>query len=618
MLNLDSLGIRTKLLGGFAIVLTVALLQSVLAIDRLHAVNAKSTDLATNWLPSVRTLGDLNSDLADYRLARFKLLLASDEKGIQAVEADIASLEAQMSKHRKAYQATVSGPGEQQLADEFDARWKAYLGYGPELLRLGRAHDQNGIRALLSGDALQAYKQVDDTLDKLAKLNEAGADAANAEANGIFTQARMLLLSGLAVMIAIGAAIGWFVSSRIVRSAAQAARSVQHIADGDLSQPIVVTSRDEIGKLLEGLVAMQARLRETVTGIRRNAESVATASAEIAVGNSDLSVRTEQQASALEETAASMEELSSTVRQNADNARQGNQLAISASSVAHNGGEVVGKVVTTMNEISAASKKIADIIGVIDGIAFQTNILALNAAVEAARAGEQGRGFAVVAGEVRALAQRSADAAREIKTLISSSVQRVEEGSTLVDQAGSTMRDVEAAIQRVTDIVGEITAASSEQSTGVSQVGEAVTQMDRMTQQNAALVEQSAAAAESLKRQAAQIVEAISVFKLGGEAAAPAAAKPTFAKPTFAKASVAKAPVAPKAARAPAAAKSVVKPAAAAAAAWNGGDRRGPDRAKNVARLASPKASAAAAPAPAAAAIVVKDTATGTDGWESF
>ncbi|HRI18154.1 MAG TPA: methyl-accepting chemotaxis protein, partial [Burkholderiaceae bacterium] len=331
--------------------------------------------------------------------------------------------------------------------------------------------------------------------------------------------------------------------------------------------------------LMARLSDMQRGLAQAVTSVRRGSESVATSSSEIAHGNQDLSRRTEQQAAALEETSASMEQLGATVKQNADNARQANQLALGASAVAVKGGEVVGQVVATMKGINDSSKKIADIISVIDSIAFQTNILALNAAVEAARAGEQGRGFAVVASEVRNLAQRSADAAKEIKTLISVSVQRVEQGTGLVDQAGETMNEIVTAIKRVTDIMGEISSASLEQSAGVAQVGEAITQMDQATQQNAALVEQSAAAAENLKAQAQQLVAAVAVFKLdrdashrGADSASPADEHTPAGYPQQ--------------------------------------ERRGPNRARNVMRLPAEGARRAPAAMPAA---------TGTDGeWTSF
>jgi methyl-accepting chemotaxis protein len=287
------------------------------------------------------------------------------------------------------------------------------------------------------------------------------------------------------------------------------------VAEGDLSQTVRVDSNDEIGQLLAALAKMNASLAGIVTQVRTGSDAIGTASQQIAAGNQDLSSRTEQQASSLEETAASMEELTSTVKNNADNARQANRLALAASSVAERGGAVVAQVVGTMQDIHAASGKIADIIGVIDGIAFQTNILALNAAVEAARAGEQGRGFAVVAGEVRNLAHRSASAAKEIKALIENSVSSVASGTTLVEQAGDTMREIVGSVQRVTDIMAEITAASVEQTSGIEQINMAVVQMDQVTQQNAALVEEAAAAAEAMQEQAAQLAQAVSVFRTG-------------------------------------------------------------------------------------------------------
>ena len=312
---------------------------------------------------------------------------------------------------------------------------------------------------------------------------------------------------------------GWVVASGLYiddlreEFIANAMRLGVQVLAGDLTVSIQAKGGDEVAGLLRAMAAMQTNLSKVVTSVRQGSESVATASAEIASGNHDLSARTEAQASALEETAASMEELSATVKQNADSARQANQLALNASNVAVQGGAVVGQVVETMREINDSSRKIADIIQVIDGIAFQTNILALNAAVEAARAGEQGRGFAVVASEVRSLAGRSADAAKEIKTLINASVERVEHGTTLVDQAGATMSDVVGSIRRVTDIMGEISAASNEQALGVSQ-------MDQVTQQNAALVEEMAAAASSLKSQAQELVQNVALFKLHGNTSA--------------------------------------------------------------------------------------------------
>jgi len=335
------------------------------------------------------------------------------------------------------------------------------------------------------------------------------------------------LTAGLTVVaLFIALSISVFITRSITAPVAQAVEIATSVSQGNLSTSIEVHGTDETGQLLTALKNMQTELVRLVRHVRQSSNTVANASAEIAQGNQDLSARTSSQASTLEETAATMEELSSQVKNNADNARQANQMAASASSVAARGGEVVGRVVHTMKEINESSRKSADIIGVIDSIAFQTNILALNAAVEAARAGEQGRGFAVVASEVRSLAGRSAAAAKEIKTLINTSVERVEHGAALVDDAGTTMTEVVSSIRRVSDLVGEISSASDEQAAGAAQIGEAVTEMDQVTQQNAALVEEMAAAASSLKGQANDLVEVVAVFELDAQSSIKANLKP--------------------------------------------------------------------------------------------
>jgi methyl-accepting chemotaxis protein len=323
-----------------------------------------------------------------------------------------------------------------------------------------------------------------------------------------------LILVVLGSFASLGALLYVLMQRVVSRPLHEAAQRMERVASGDLTDPPAQQRSDEVGRMFSALQAMTAKLRATVGQVRQSAESIEVASGEVAAGNQDLSARTERAAANLQQTAASMTQLTGTVQHTADSAQTANQLAQSATAVAERGGAVVGQVVTTMDEINASSKKIADIIGVIDGIAFQTNILALNAAVEAARAGEQGRGFAVVAGEVRSLAQRSAEAAREIKSLIGTSVDRVETGSRLVQDAGATMDDIVASVKRVSDIIGEISAASSEQRSGIGQVGAAVTQLDQMTQQNAALVEEGAAAAESLKDQAQTLTRLVATFRL--------------------------------------------------------------------------------------------------------
>jgi methyl-accepting chemotaxis protein len=381
------------------------------------------------------------------------------------------------------------------------------------------AKDKNALTTVLEDDWVTLHKGAVKPMQALIPITQQAAAASYDTAIG---RSRSLLGIGLALALAclLGlVVVAWLTTRALLRPLREVEQSMRAIAEGDLSTPVPPPRHDEVGRMIAALSAMQQRLRSLVTDVRRSTESITTASTEIAAGSQDLSNRTEQAASNLQQTASSMEQLTGTVRQSADSARQANQFATSAAEVASRGGAVVSQVVATMDEINASSKKISDIIGAIDGIAFQTNILALNAAVEAARAGEQGRGFAVVASEVRSLAQRSAEAAKEIKALIGTSVSKVEAGSRLVADAGKTMAEIVGSVQRVTDVIGAITAAASEQSDGIGQVNTAVTQLDQMTQQNAALVEQSAAAAESLKEQAHALAQVVATFKFDSAAA---------------------------------------------------------------------------------------------------
>ena len=378
-------------------------------------------------------------------------------------------------------------------------------------------------------------------LDSLVAYEAEQAAQAATDAKTLSDSARayMIILGSMALLL--GAFVAWIITRSITHPINAAVSVAETVASGDLSSHIVVNSSDETGRLLGALKAMNESLLGVVAQVRHGTDAISTASSEIAAGNLDLSSRTEEQASSLEETASAMEELTSTVKQNADNARQANQLAKSASEVAVRGGSIVSQVVDTMGTINESSKKIVDIIGVIDGIAFQTNILALNAAVEAARAGEQGRGFAVVATEVRNLAHRSASAAKEIKELIAASVANVDTGSRLVNEAGQTMGDIVDSIVRVTDIMGEITSATHEQTIGIEQINMAIAQMDEVTQQNAALVEEAAAASQSMQEQAGELAHVVGFFKTGNHVAsapkltpvrtAPVAAAPAIARP---------------------------------------------------------------------------------------
>jgi len=416
--------------------------------------------------------------------------------------------------YKEQIEPLLRGSDELAMWAELDKRRKTYLDVRNNIYALKKDNKADEAARMFDEKYVSAASGYTDIVEKMLKHQRESIDAAAASVAATQASSMVLLPTLGTLLLVAGGLFAWLITRSITRPLGVALASAQRVAAGDLTAELRVDSVDEVGRLLQALAVMQATLSRTIGGIRHATDSISTASAEIATGNLDLSQRTEQTASNLQQAASSMEQLSGNVRQTADSASTANQLANSAASIARKGGKVVSQVVATMEEIQSSSKQIGDIIGTIDGIAFQTNILALNAAVEAARAGEQGRGFAVVAGEVRSLAQRSAEAAKEIKLLIGASVERVDQGTRLVGDAGHTMDEIVASVQRVTDIIGEITGAASEQSAGLSQVNASVAQLDQMTQQNAALVEQGAAAAASLKDQATRLAEAVQQFRL--------------------------------------------------------------------------------------------------------
>ncbi len=511
-----NLRLRAKLMVSITSVVVLTALLGLFAETRLAMVAERAAAIAEVWGVKSQLAGQMNTATADYRISELQYALATNEAERAKFDQLAKSQFDTVSKALATYSPLVKDKAEQALRDQFVADWTAYKDEHYKLTILAQVGKLDGVRAWAEGPSKEVYKRYSDTLDKIVAYNVRGAQQANEESKATYNQSRWAVMAGVALVAVLGFGIAVGVSGQIVDPLAQAVGVLQAVADGDLTRQVRTDRRDEVGDIQRALVSMQRKLSELVQQVRHGADSVATASTQIAQGNADLSARTETQASSLQQTAASVEEMAGTVRTNAGNAQQANQLATAASDAATKGGQVVSEVVDTMNGIQASSRKIADIIGVIDGIAFQTNILALNAAVEAARAGEQGRGFAVVAGEVRTLAQRSANAAREIKTLINDSVEKVNAGSQLVGTAGHAIDDVVLQVRKVTDLVGEIAHASAEQSQGIGQINQAVGQLDQTTQQNAALVEQSMAAAESLKVQAARLADSMSAFKVHG------------------------------------------------------------------------------------------------------
>ena len=557
---LKNLTIKTRLI---FVIFLLCLTSLAIGLIGLRNLGMTNDALKTVYNDRVVAMGQLGEVLSLIQQNQNTLATAASGQpdqlpaAIGEVEQRIQAITAKWGE----YMATFLTPNEKVLAQKFADSRKTFVEEGLKpVLAAYRAKDMPAAVALVQGPLAKNYVPLHANMTALIKLqldvakNEYDASIAR------FENAKLVAICLIAFGLVAGLAIGAWLIRGIARSLAEALRVANSVAAGDLTEQITIASNDEIGQLLKALQKMNAGLVEIVSEVRGGTDMIATASSQIAAGNLDLSSRTEEQASSLEETASSMEELTSTVKQNADNARQANSLATTASEVASRGGAVIGNVVHTMEEINSSARQIVDIIGVIDGIAFQTNILALNAAVEAARAGEQGRGFAVVASEVRNLAQRSAAAAREIKSLIGNSVERVDAGSKLVNEAGATMQEIVESVRRVTDIMGEITAASQEQTAGIDQINVAITQMDQVTQQNAALVEEASAASEAMQEQAGKLAQVVSVFKLDSSRVAAVRAVPTKPQRTV---GLAARPVAPAQPSRIAAARTSMAPAAA-------------------------------------------------------
>ncbi|MFL6674865.1 MAG: methyl-accepting chemotaxis protein [Massilia sp.] len=564
----SNINIGKRLGIGFSLVLLLTAVIAATGIWRLNEIADSTRAMMSVPLQKERLMAEWNMNTFGAIRRTAAIAKSSDPSLAAYFKQDGAATAKRSTELLKQIEALLSGDEEKALFRKIAEQRKVYTAAKDGAVKARTEGRQEDAERILDKEYTPAATAYQEMISELVTMQQRQIDQTAKTIDEASQRSTWMISALTAAAILFGAFCSFLLASSIVRPIRQALGVAETVASGDLTMLIEASSNDETGALLRALRNMNDSLVAIVSQVRGATDTIATASGEISSGNLDLSARTEQQASSLEETAASMEELTSTVRQNADNARQANQLSIAASGVAAQGGAVVSQVIETMGSINDSSRKIVDIISVIDGIAFQTNILALNAAVEAARAGEQGRGFAVVASEVRTLAQRSAAAAKEIKELIGDSVGKVDAGARLVDQAGSTMSDVVTSIRRVTDIMAEITSASQEQTAGIEQVNQAIGEMDGATQQNAALVEQSAAAAASLQDQASRLAQVVSVFKVAGvDAAKPV--RPAFAAtPVRPARAVAQARVARGATALPAAQPKRTEPAVAAGNDW--------------------------------------------------
>lgn len=505
---------RVKLLVGFGVMCALMAGVGAFAANELTIVNASTEEISKNSLPSVRTASAMNTDLSVHRIKMMRLVMAESRADLEEMDRQAEAAVATLDSNRHVYEALMSEPAERALYTQFGKLLEANTTQVNAVIALARAAKQEDAKKLLLGEGKRTYEAVLAKMNEIVAFNNQAAEKESALAASTFATARVWLLGLVGAGLAIAVLMALTIAGIISRPLARAVEVLKAVAAGDFVQTLDVKSKDELGQLATSLNQAVTNMRNALQDVRGTADSVASASLQLSAGSEEISSGAQEQASSLEETASSLEEIASTIKQSADNAQQANQLASGARDVAEKGGRVVSEAVQAMNEINESSKQIADIINTIDEIAFQTNLLALNAAVEAARAGEQGRGFAVVAAEVRNLAKRSATSAKEIKVLIQDSVRKVENGSSLVNQSGQTLQEIVTAVKRVTDIVGEIAAATREQSTGIDQVNRAVTQMDAVTQSNAGQTEELAGTAESLSAQAAQLQQLVAQFRL--------------------------------------------------------------------------------------------------------